>query len=58
MHAIDPAFISETQEFWGRRLGRDVTAGEAEEAIRVIGDFFRLLAKWDQAAGQQPAMGD
>lgn len=38
-----PALIAKTQEVWGRRLKRPVSAEEAREIIRSFSNFLALL---------------
>lgn len=45
---ISQDFVEETQEIWGRRLGRPVSRDEAEQMIHTVGDFFDVLIRWDR----------
>lgn len=37
--------ITRTQEFWSKRLGREVSQEEAREMIVNVTGFFKVLAK-------------
>ena len=49
------ASIAETQEFWRRRTGVDVTEDEAREALENMAAFVALVSGW--SAAPDPASG-
>ena len=45
--------IAKTQEFWGKRTGRDFTPEDAREMVANVSQYFALLHDWDKKAGNR-----
>ena len=43
----------QTQRYWGKRTGANVSDEDAREAVRSIAAFFDLLAQWDGATEER-----
>lgn len=52
------ASIAETQEFWKRRTGVDLTEDEAREALQNMEGFVALVSEWSVTSDPAPRQNE